>query len=138
MDVRDLVDGAYREIVEAAAARESDWNDPPAVRARARELFPPAAIPEGVEVEDHEVPGPPGAPSVIVRVYRPADAAAEPLPCVYWIHGGGYMVGTYDGDNEMASRYSTSAAPSPRSSTGWRPSTPTRRPRRTATRASAG
>lgn len=43
-----------------------------------------------VEREDHTIPG-----GVKVRVYRPKGTTG-PLPCVYAIHGGGYVMGSYD------------------------------------------
>lgn len=43
-----------------------------------------------VEREDHVVPG-----DVKVRVYRPKGAAGL-LPCLYAIHGGGYVMGSHD------------------------------------------
>ncbi|WP_316784248.1 alpha/beta hydrolase [Streptomyces sasae] len=48
-----------------------------------------------VSVRETRVPGPAGAPDVLVRVYRPAvnDAA---LPAVLWIHGGGFCLGNVD------------------------------------------
>jgi acetyl esterase/lipase len=44
---------------------------------------------------DHEIPGSGG---VVVRVHRPVDAKG-PLPCVYWMHGGGLVLGDYAGDD---------------------------------------
>lgn len=62
-----------------------------------REQF--AALPalpptEGVDRVDHEVPGNQG---VKLRVYWP-EGVDGALPCVYWIHGGGLVLGTYDGE----------------------------------------
>jgi triacylglycerol lipase len=102
MDVRNLVDPAYRSLVEAMAANAVDWSNPAKVRADRRALMPPAPIPDTVAWADHDAPGPEGSPSVMVRLYRPAGATGT-LPCVYWIHGGGYMGGTADGANETAS-----------------------------------
>ncbi|OAA21770.1 esterase/lipase [Frankia sp. EI5c] len=71
-----------------------------------RNVEPPART--GVEVRDVSVPGPPGAPPVPVRVYRPAgDATAEsgdgpptgPTPGVLNIHGGGFVLGNVDIDD---------------------------------------
>ena len=103
MDVRDLVDPAYREAMELAAARVADWSDPPAQRARAREAFPRCRS-RTVSSRGPRGPGPAGEPTITVRLYRPAGAS-EPLPCAYWIHGGGYMGGAFDGNNEMASNW---------------------------------
>ncbi|MGW4224453.1 alpha/beta hydrolase [Streptomyces bauhiniae] len=47
------------------------------------------------EVEDREVPGPPGAPDVSLYLCRPAGT--EPgarLPVIYYVHGGGMILGT--------------------------------------------
>jgi acetyl esterase/lipase len=46
---------------------------------------------------DHLVPG---DPPVAVRVHRPPDVEG-PLPCLYSMHGGGYVLGTYDIDSLM-------------------------------------
>ncbi|MDP6977229.1 MAG: alpha/beta hydrolase [Myxococcota bacterium] len=48
---------------------------------------------DDVESEDRNVAGPEGAPDVAVRIYRPRAAASGPRPCVFEIHGGGFMVG---------------------------------------------
>ena len=45
-----------------------------------------------VEHEELEVPGPDGAPDVKLSVYRPS-AASAPGPCLYFIHGGGMIIG---------------------------------------------
>jgi len=50
---------------------------------------------ETVESIDHTVDG---EPAIIVRVHR-ARGAAGALPCVYSIHGGGYVVGSRDMDD---------------------------------------
>lgn len=64
------------------------------VRAAPMIDYPVDPVPsELVETETHLVPGPEGAPEVAVIVYRPSGRA-EPLPCVYHIHGGGYVAGT--------------------------------------------
>lgn len=39
------------------------------------------------------VPGPKGAPEVSVNIYRPKGAAGL-LPCIFHIHGGGYVMGS--------------------------------------------
>jgi acetyl esterase len=48
----------------------------------------------GVEVTEHEAPGPMGAPPVPVTVYRPVgEAIREGRPAVLDIHGGGFVMG---------------------------------------------
>lgn len=56
---------------------------------------PPAPAAPGVERSDGTLPGLPGRPDVTVRWYRPR-AAAGPLPCLLWLHGGAYIMGTLD------------------------------------------
>ena len=104
MDVRGLVDPAYKAAMEEMAKRPADWSDPVAVRESRKKLFPPPPIPDGVDWADHQAPGPPGAPDVLVRTYRPHNAAG-PLACIYWIHGGGYMAGSYDGNNNTCGQW---------------------------------
>ena len=43
-------------------------------------------------METRKVPGPEGAPEVPVVIYRPAGARGV-LPCIFHIHGGGYVLG---------------------------------------------
>ena len=43
-------------------------------------------------VADRSVPGPPGAPDVSLLICRPAGATA-PVPAVYFVHGGGMVMG---------------------------------------------
>ena len=51
-----------------------------------------------VAKEDHMVPGLDGDPEVRVRHYRPVDQA-DVLPCLYWIHGGGHVLGQIEQDD---------------------------------------
>ena len=46
----------------------------------------------GVDLERVTAPGPDGAPDIRLLVYRPREAK-RPLPCIYHIHGGGYVLG---------------------------------------------
>jgi acetyl esterase/lipase len=56
----------------------------------------PSAPPSpGIERRDYVVEG---EPPVAIRVHRPADAQL-PLPCVYSMHGGGYVMGSYAMDD---------------------------------------
>jgi acetyl esterase/lipase len=60
-----------------------------------RQTFPVAEMSDGVMRTDHAVPGDPAVP---VRVHRASDAIGA-LPCVYSIHGGGYILGSYAMDD---------------------------------------
>ncbi|MEU5860767.1 MULTISPECIES: alpha/beta hydrolase [unclassified Nonomuraea] len=57
--------------------------------------MPPAE--SEVLVEDRHVPGPDGEPDVRVRLYRPAQEGTG-RPGLYWIHGGGMIVGVPEVD----------------------------------------
>ena len=88
------------------AASLLDFNDMAASRARLagrRPVFPPS---EGVEATDRVIPGPPGDPEIKVRIYRARSAAGQTgLPGFYWIHGGGMIMGSLDGDNVRLSEF---------------------------------
>ena len=56
---------------------------------------------DAVERADHEVGG--DGP-VVVRVHRPKGLDA-PAPCLYSMHGGGYVIGSYALDDPVLDRY---------------------------------
>ena len=66
-----------------------------AARAAREELF--ARLPRSEEVErvDHVVRD---DPRLVVRVHRPKGISG-PLPCVFSMHGGGYVIGSYEMDD---------------------------------------
>jgi acetyl esterase/lipase len=64
-------------------------------------LGPPPQLSDTVERTDHVVSS---DPEVIVRVHRPKGFDG-PLPCVYSIHGGGYVIGSRDMDDGKFDRW---------------------------------
>ncbi|MEY2460863.1 MAG: acetyl esterase [Acidimicrobiaceae bacterium] len=59
----------------------------------------------GVEVSDHHVPGPDGAPDVLVRVYAPDGATPSGgRPALLDIHGGGFVVGSIEMEHGAAAQ----------------------------------
>jgi acetyl esterase/lipase len=60
----------------------------------------PLRRPPSIVVEDVEVPGPAGSPDVLLRIYRPNQVSA-PVPLLYWIHGGGMVIGSFDMDDAI-------------------------------------
>jgi acetyl esterase/lipase len=60
----------------------------------------PLVRPDTVHLEDVTVPGPSGDPDVLLRIYRPATAA-DPVAALYWMHGGGMMIGSMDMDDAL-------------------------------------
>ena len=61
---------------------------------------PPENLPDfsAISVNEHFVPGRQGAPDVRVLVYRPTTRSTS-LPALLWIHGGGYVIGSADGED---------------------------------------
>jgi acetyl esterase/lipase len=52
---------------------------------------------EDVTVEDVDVPADGASPSVSLRLYRPR-AQRPPAPALYWMHGGGFIIGSPEQD----------------------------------------
>ena len=52
-------------------------------------------MPDGVEWEDRQIPG---DPDLTVRIYR-SSAVTGSAPCIYSMHGGGYVIGSREIDN---------------------------------------
>ena len=50
----------------------------------------------GLSIEDRAVRGWEDDPEVPVRIYRPKEAAAGPVPGILMIHGGGFVVGNIE------------------------------------------
>lgn len=84
-----------------------DFDDLPGTRERMSALIEEmlAEAPErpGVESEDISIPGPAGDQDLPLRIYRPVGAASS-LPCVYWIHGGGMVMGDLDQSDATCER----------------------------------
>ena len=77
-----------------------DISDIPAARAgmlAMREQMPPFVKPDGITIEKRTVAGPAGEPDIEVTIFRPVEQAAA-APALYWIHGGGFVLGDVDGD----------------------------------------
>jgi acetyl esterase/lipase len=81
-----------------------DLTDIPTARSTLMEMLATAnaeIVPSTAVVrEDHQVPGLDGDPDVRVRHYRPADQS-DVLPCLYWIHGGGHVLGQIEQDDPL-------------------------------------
>jgi len=58
---------------------------------------------EGVITDDRNVPGPPNAPNVFIRVYRPTNRT-DILPALLWIHGGGFVLSNVEGSDLQIKR----------------------------------
>ena len=73
-------------------------------RATVEQMLAMMEIPENPNVakDDRTVPGPTGEPDISVRIYRPRNATGT-LPGIYYIHGGGMVLGTVAGEDATAS-----------------------------------
>jgi acetyl esterase/lipase len=72
----------------------------PAIRAAKVEV----PLSDDVLRTEHTADSDPGVPAVPLRVHRAKDAEGL-LPCVYSIHGGGFVLGSYDMDDVMFDRW---------------------------------
>ncbi len=59
-------------------------------------------LPEQLVVRDHSVPGMTDRqPAIHLRSYAPS-AVSRPAPCIFYVHGGGLVLGSVDEDNARA------------------------------------
>jgi acetyl esterase/lipase len=105
MDFLDQIDPELKRVVDKMPTdRPLDLTQIPKARVKMNKMvtallegMPPV---EGVTSQDHFAPGPQGAPTVRVRVYRP-DNQPNKLPALLWIHGGGYVMGDIEHDDRL-------------------------------------
>jgi triacylglycerol lipase len=90
MDSRHLVDPEIAPFLEQFPSVYLSADKLALVRNRELPLPPVGDC--GVDLERVFVTGPAGAPDVQLHIYRPRGAT-EALPCIYHIHGGGYVAG---------------------------------------------
>lgn len=72
-----------------------DFNADTLPTLRSGPLVAPPPLSDAVERRDRVVPG---TPDVTIRVHRPVGVEG-PLPCLYSVHGGGYVIGSYEMDD---------------------------------------
>ena len=105
MNFVDQLDPELRVVVEKLPTdRPMDLNEIPTARGKMKKMVTAmlANLPavEGVTSQDQFVPGFQGDPAVRVRVYQP-NAQPRKLPALYWIHGGGYVMGDIEQDDRL-------------------------------------
>lgn len=65
-----------------------------------RDFTPPAWDPSPeVKISTQSIQGPES--ELLLRIYEPMNRMTAKLPAVYWIHGGGYILGTPEGDDRL-------------------------------------
>jgi acetyl esterase/lipase len=109
MSRRDLIDPESRVPLDGLLeVLPGGFNAIPDIVARrdaVRQMLAAIEVPPNpnVTTEDRAVPGPEGGPDISVRIYRPVGATAA-LPGIYYIHGGGMVLGDVAGEDASASR----------------------------------
>ena len=104
---RDLIDPQSREpLDQLLTAMPGGFNAIPDIVARRATLEQVLGMMEvppnpNVTSEDRTVAGPQGDPDITVRVYRPVGASGT-LPGIYFIHGGGMVMGDIAGEDLAA------------------------------------
>ena len=97
IDIASRLDDEHRPVFEGMPRPQRDWSDIPGTRARMAEMrasLPQPVLPANVAIEDVTAPGPEGDPDVPVRLYRPEGP--QPAAALYWIHGGGMVMGNVE------------------------------------------
>ena len=96
IDTRHLVDPELLPLLDAWPKIVLTPETLPEMRETARLPIPenPALI-AAVTSDIHTIPGPAGAPDLALYSYRPnAAGPSARLPCIFHIHGGGYVGGS--------------------------------------------
>jgi acetyl esterase/lipase len=107
MSRRHLIDPEcavpLNQLLEALPGGFNSIPDIVARRAAVDQLAAAIEVPENPNVtkEDRSVPGPDGAPDITVRIYRPVGASTD-LAGIYYIHGGGMILGNVAGEDAAA------------------------------------
>ena len=108
---RDLVDPQCRvpldQLLEALPGGFNAIPDIVQRRATITALFAAMDVPvnENITQEDRTIPGPEEEPDISVRITRPKNSDGV-LPGVYYIHGGGMVLGDVEGENVQATTIS--------------------------------
>ena len=86
-ELREMLAGFPERVLDFSAGIDVVRKQFAETRAQVAAMFP--EVP-GVVMRDTTVPG-----DVLVRVYE-KEGRVGPSPAIYWIHGGGMVVGAYD------------------------------------------
>jgi triacylglycerol lipase len=91
MNSRHLVDPALLPLLDALPTIVVTAEN--LAERRASRMPLPIAEDDGVSIRKETVAGPTGAPDIDLYIMRP-EKAVGPLPLIYHVHGGGYIVGS--------------------------------------------
>lgn len=98
VNVKNLLDPELRPVLDAFELPAFDAEGVAAMRSAS---FASPDLSEAVARTDYEVPGDPPVP---VRVHQTKDVEGL-QPAVVTIHGGGYVIGSYDMDSPLLDRW---------------------------------
>ncbi|GAA2599321.1 alpha/beta hydrolase [Winogradskya consettensis] len=107
MSRRELIDPEVRvpldQLLEALPGGFNAVADIVERRAAVKAMLAAIEVPDNPRVrkEDRTIAGVHGEPDISIRVYRPVDATTD-LPGIYFIHGGGMILGSVDGEDPIA------------------------------------
>lgn len=104
MTFRDRIHPQLRAWYDLSAGFDFDNLEEFVAKCNAAEL---AALQEDPQVtaRDQMIPGPHGAPEVKIRIYEPRPRGKEPLPCVFFYHGGAFLFGSVYRQEALCQRY---------------------------------
>ncbi|MED1058265.1 alpha/beta hydrolase [Bacillus mycoides] len=77
------------------------------IREGIAQMRPPTVVDESLSLTDEVIVGPDDNP-LPLRIYRP-KSNNEPLPVLLWIHGGGYILGSIDDNDDTCMRFAKEA-----------------------------
>jgi len=103
MNTIELVDPELRPLLALFPTRQLSGAN--LAEARQRTLPIPSQAPTDVVVRETSIAGKADAPDVPIRIYKPATG--EPLPCIFHMHGGGFVMGSA---KEMAAVHAATAS----------------------------
>ncbi len=111
MDSKHLVDKELLTLIDLLPKIDFSVETLPASRKQLNEMFHQAgnSPDNNPEVKRQEifVPGPEGAPEVRVLTYTPTSQSSAPRPAYFYIHGGGYVLGSPEQTEQKSLTYAS-------------------------------
>lgn len=105
MNIDSLIDPEVAAVLASMPRIDGfAYDQLPAMRKLRLDLAIATPLSDAVERQDVMVPGSAGAPDVPIRIHRPKGASGA-LPCLYFMHGGGYVMGTHRTDDLRFDRW---------------------------------
>lgn len=105
--LEEYIDPEFSYILSQPPAYLGAWSNENIIRKIGRDIiYPPFPTPPDTEVEvlQHMIPGPKGAPQIRLRIYRPKMSQGI-LPGLLYLHYGGYTIGSPEHEDDMCYRY---------------------------------